>query len=255
MQGIQVLTGADDAWGGFASKYAERLRDEFGKMSIWMWGFGEEQGKGPGAKQALRMFNTAQVVAEVSTNATMYVPVYVPTAPLPEYLQLDRNSQWHVSALLSAAFETMTLPTRLRSGERRRQLDNIKSALDVNGNQRVAQLQCSLVNPNGTIGKLGLHRERNATVAPGLSRPLIQEDEVQDLNVDLDVDLSANQMKSERLGFLTSSNHVFGGFECLRGKTCDDNGELHEEDDDEVELSKKRSRFAGVPVIERLASR
>lgn len=46
MQGIQVFTGGDDAWSAFAANYVERLRDEFGKMGIWTWGFEEEQGKG-----------------------------------------------------------------------------------------------------------------------------------------------------------------------------------------------------------------
>lgn len=38
MQGIQVFTTFDDAWGGFSSDYVERLRDEYGKTDIWVWG-------------------------------------------------------------------------------------------------------------------------------------------------------------------------------------------------------------------------
>lgn len=38
MQGIQLMTTFDDAWGGFASDYMERLRDEYGKTDIWVWG-------------------------------------------------------------------------------------------------------------------------------------------------------------------------------------------------------------------------
>lgn len=38
MQGFQVFTTLDDAWGGFASKYAEKLRDEYGKTTVWVWG-------------------------------------------------------------------------------------------------------------------------------------------------------------------------------------------------------------------------
>lgn len=38
MQGFQIFTGVDDAWGGFAAKYIEHLRDEYGKTSIWAWG-------------------------------------------------------------------------------------------------------------------------------------------------------------------------------------------------------------------------
>lgn len=46
MQGIYVFTGGDDAWGAFAAKYIENLRDEYGKLRIWTWGFEEEQAKG-----------------------------------------------------------------------------------------------------------------------------------------------------------------------------------------------------------------
>ena len=41
MQGVQVFTGADDAWGGFCARYMERVRDEFGKCGIWVWGLEE----------------------------------------------------------------------------------------------------------------------------------------------------------------------------------------------------------------------
>lgn len=45
MQGIQVMAGMDDAWGGFAARYLERLRDEYGKVAVWVWGV-EEEGRG-----------------------------------------------------------------------------------------------------------------------------------------------------------------------------------------------------------------
>jgi len=38
MQGLQLMTGTDDAWGGFAAKYLDNLRDEYGKTCIWVWG-------------------------------------------------------------------------------------------------------------------------------------------------------------------------------------------------------------------------
>jgi Tubulin len=37
LRALQLFSGSDDAWGGFAAQYMERLRDEFGKKSIWMW--------------------------------------------------------------------------------------------------------------------------------------------------------------------------------------------------------------------------
>lgn len=45
IQGVHVIGGTDDAWGGFGAKYVEGLRDEFGlKSAIWVWGL--EQGFG-----------------------------------------------------------------------------------------------------------------------------------------------------------------------------------------------------------------
>lgn len=41
MQGLQIITGLDDAWAGFSAKYVERLRDEYGKIPVWVWGVQE----------------------------------------------------------------------------------------------------------------------------------------------------------------------------------------------------------------------
>lgn len=38
MQGIQVITSVDDAWGGFAARYLDRIRDEYGKTTVHVWG-------------------------------------------------------------------------------------------------------------------------------------------------------------------------------------------------------------------------
>jgi hypothetical protein len=37
LRALQLFSGADDAWGGFAARYIDRLRDEYGKKSIWVW--------------------------------------------------------------------------------------------------------------------------------------------------------------------------------------------------------------------------
>lgn len=36
--GIQLFSETDDAWGGFAARYVDRLKDEYGKTDIWFWG-------------------------------------------------------------------------------------------------------------------------------------------------------------------------------------------------------------------------
>lgn len=52
MQGVQMFMSADDAWGGFTARYLERMRDEFAKSEIWIWGIEEEYG----AKQRVLEF-------------------------------------------------------------------------------------------------------------------------------------------------------------------------------------------------------
>lgn len=37
LRALQLFINADDAWGGFAARYVDRLRDEYGKKGIWVW--------------------------------------------------------------------------------------------------------------------------------------------------------------------------------------------------------------------------
>lgn len=37
IRAIQFFTSSDDAWGGFSARYVDRIRDEFGKQSLWIW--------------------------------------------------------------------------------------------------------------------------------------------------------------------------------------------------------------------------
>lgn len=44
MQGLQLLAGVENAWAGFTARYLDRVRDEYGKMPVWVWGLGEAPG-------------------------------------------------------------------------------------------------------------------------------------------------------------------------------------------------------------------
>lgn len=37
LRALQIFTGADDAWGGFAARYVDSLKDEYSKTGIWVW--------------------------------------------------------------------------------------------------------------------------------------------------------------------------------------------------------------------------
>ncbi|KFY17912.1 hypothetical protein V492_00292 [Pseudogymnoascus sp. VKM F-4246] len=152
MQGIQIMASVDDAWGGFAARYMERLRDEYGKTAVWVFGLEGNSKEGPRSTQFLKLSNTARSIAEVASQASLYIPLTIPSS-LPTYTTLDPSSLWQSSALLSTAVETMTLPSRLHSRiGTRSSLGDTMSALNVNGTQNIARLQMSIgedPQPNG----------------------------------------------------------------------------------------------------------
>jgi hypothetical protein len=47
MQGIQIMASVDDAWGGFAAQYMDRIRDEYGKTTVWVWGLEDSAKNSP----------------------------------------------------------------------------------------------------------------------------------------------------------------------------------------------------------------
>ncbi|KAJ0104329.1 hypothetical protein J7T55_011113 [Diaporthe amygdali] len=146
MQGIQIMTTVDDAWGGFASRYIERLRDEYGKTTIWVWGLQEGFQGVSRDKRLLRLVNKAKSLTEIYKQASLLVPIAIPSSLSPrlrKVLSLDTNSSWHTSALLSAAIESATLPSRLKDATNRDSLGNMTDLLNLHGKQTVANLQMS----------------------------------------------------------------------------------------------------------------
>ena len=187
----------------------------------------------------------------------MYIPLSIPPTQLPQYVHLDRNSQWHTSALLSAALESITLPTRLRHDpEKRGSVDDLEAALNVNGNQRLAQLQCSILDPENARSKIGTPRgSTDDRATSGNNTLLIEEDRLKLAEPKLDMDLSHFNARSSS-PFATQhdrSDHVFGSVESVRTKI--EAARDEEKDEDEITYSRKRRRFAGLPVIKRFVTR
>ncbi|KAL8839002.1 MAG: hypothetical protein Q9170_001933 [Blastenia crenularia] len=251
MQAIQIFAGADDAWGGFASKYIESLRDEYGKTSIWFWGLEEEVGQGQKSKQMLRTVNTAQSLEAISTMVSMYIPLAIPSY-LPPYIRLNQTSQWHISGLLSMAVESMTLPSRHRPGSVRRGfLSDIESALNVNGNQKIAGLECSVIEPSSQ--QRSTQDSSNAAIDPRVptlgTGGLVYEDEVFNANSKLDMTFSTGKPSQTALSLRQweKANRVFGKVESLRGMPFPEQ-EMDEEDE---ALSRKRRRLVSLPTMEK----
>ncbi|KAI5460067.1 tubulin domain-containing protein [Mariannaea sp. PMI_226] len=148
MQGIQVFTTTDDAWGGFASSYIESLRDEYPKTCIWVWGLQSPMLDKPRSKRQLGLVNTAHSIDQLCTQATTVVPLALPEADLPAGVSLDARSAWHTSAAFAAAIETATLPSRMTqsSDSQPSTIDYLAECLNPAGNQPLASLQASVAS-------------------------------------------------------------------------------------------------------------
>ena len=193
---------------------------------------------------------------EMWAHASMYIPLSIPPTQLPQYVHLDRNSQWHTSALLSAALESNTLPTRLRPNTQKRGfLDDLEAALNVNGNQRIAQLQCRMLDPNNAPLICAIaHGSADDRAPSDNKRILVEEDGPKLAQRIFDMDLSCCDARSTS-PFGTQydvSGHVFGAVETTRIGT--EAVREEESDGDEITYARKRKRFAGLPVIERFVT-
>ncbi|RVX66660.1 hypothetical protein B0A52_09473 [Exophiala mesophila] len=146
MQGFQIFSGIDDAWGGFAGRYLDALRDEYGKTSIWVWGI-EDKSTVTRPKKQLRACNTVRSICSMGQQASMLTRLATPPSHLPGYVNLGNGSDWTTSALLCAGLESITLPTRFGAGApKRSNLSFLEDTLNTNGNQNLFELQATITN-------------------------------------------------------------------------------------------------------------
>ncbi|KAG9652461.1 tubulin nucleotide-binding domain-like protein, partial [Aureobasidium melanogenum] len=217
LQAIQIITSADDAWGGFTAKYLERMRDELGKTSAWVWGL-EQGGRKPRDKQILQVANVAQSIYQISSQASMYIPLTTLPDVLPPHVNLNAASKWHTSALQLLALESMTLPTRLRSGQQgRSSFADIETLLSNDGNRRIAQLNMSIKDPAELEGEADGHASQHDSRMNGHTNGTFDHDDSESKDLDIDMQPKIANLTGER-GHHNRRTHVFSQMQSLRGK-------------------------------------
>lgn len=188
----------------------------------------------------------------------------VPLNNLPAYVKLDQNSPWHVSALISTALESMTLPSRLKSKNGTQEtLDELAAALNVNGNQNIAKLQMS-IGSTSRLAQQNDHGWSGMPATPGQNvdaRMPSQERwgdnvEISDraASSTLDMDFSSSNEPKPQWGRSKAKIlHVFGEVESFRGhkeELLDKNAEEDEHGIDGRERARRRA--SGLPIVHRL---
>lgn len=200
----------------------------------------------------MKLSNTARSVAEISPQASIFVPMTLPSAKLPDYVVIDSKSQWHVSALLATALESMTLPSRLKLQDGSREtIDQLTSALNINGNQNIAKLRMSIDQEKSVNGN---HRLDPQTQG-GDSRAPLQERRVANTHADeyegepntLDMEFfppeTGEQVRGQRNA---KKPHVFGQAEYNRSDEEKNTNDANEIDEG---YERARRRAAGLPII------
>ena len=160
LQGVQIFTTTDEGWGGFASEYALSLKDEYPKTELLTWGI--ERGERVAIvsskmlscwllsdlKQANRNTRTlalANVLNTLMPLSSLYVPLISPPLHLPPNdIEVDSSSEWHKSALLSAAVETVTLPTRLKVPVSSCKLTDVTTTLNPSDSRKISLLSMTV---------------------------------------------------------------------------------------------------------------
>ena len=93
--------------------------------------------------QIKRDMNKARSIYAISPQSSFYTPIIDPPQRLPSSYNVDRQSEWQTSALISSAVETMTLPSRLRPHH-----DFEASLTGDDGIHKILELQSSILADN-----------------------------------------------------------------------------------------------------------
>ncbi|ORZ01731.1 tubulin domain-domain-containing protein [Syncephalastrum racemosum] len=115
LQGFQVLTSIDDAFGGFTEGYLNALREEYPKTPVLTFAIQQQQQQQLLSEQHKVLLNRALSMARLSEHSTTYIPLYTPTSQQLKhvpYIHANSHLLYHTSAILAAAIETVSLNYR-----------------------------------------------------------------------------------------------------------------------------------------------
>lgn len=221
LRALQLFINADDAWGGFAARYVDRLRDEYGKKGIWVWAV-ESGARVQRHQQIKRDINKARSIYAISPQSSFYAPIIDPPSRLPNTFNLDRQSEWQTSALTSAAVETVTLPSRLRPYH-----DFESSLAGEDDSHKIFELQSSILGDNDT-----------PTPTPRTET----DDNTSQVKTEFDVDFAYDNPDSSTTAKIYNQVQMTRGFETESAS---------EDADTDIGLRRKKRLFSSQPMLQR----
>ncbi|XP_010072027.1 PREDICTED: protein misato homolog 1, partial [Pterocles gutturalis] len=122
LQGFQVLCDLHSGFSGVGAKVTELLYDEYLGKGILTWGLTPVlSNMGDYQKNFYRLMNTALGIVHLSSHSSLFCPLSLsgslglkPQPPVTfPYINYDASLNYHSSAILAAALDTLTAPYRL----------------------------------------------------------------------------------------------------------------------------------------------
>ncbi|KAM7028942.1 protein misato homolog 1 [Acridotheres tristis] len=126
LQGFQVLCDLHNGFSGVGAKVTELLHDEYSRKGILTWGLTPVlSAVGDPQNSFYRLMNTALGIAHLSRHSSLFCPLSLsgslglkPQPPVTfPYIKYDASLNYHSSAILAAALDTLTAPYRLSSSQ------------------------------------------------------------------------------------------------------------------------------------------
>ncbi|XP_042296905.1 protein misato homolog 1 [Sceloporus undulatus] len=122
LQGFQVLCDLHSGFSGVGAKVTELLQDEYTGKGVLTWGLTPVLKSAIPQKNFYRLMNTVLGIVSLSNHSSLFCPLSLnkslglrpePPVTLP-YLHYDASLDYHTSAILATALDTLTVPYRLQ---------------------------------------------------------------------------------------------------------------------------------------------
>ncbi|XP_038238628.1 protein misato homolog 1 isoform X2 [Dermochelys coriacea] len=126
LQGFQILCDLNNGFSGVGAKVTELLHDEYSGRGILTWGLTPIiHNVGVSWKDFYRLMNTVLGIVHLSTHSSLFCPLSLngslglkPEAPVTlPYVHYDASLNYHSSAILATALDTLSAPYRLHSSQ------------------------------------------------------------------------------------------------------------------------------------------
>uniref|UniRef100_A0A8C6VQ79 Protein misato homolog 1 n=1 Tax=Naja naja TaxID=35670 RepID=A0A8C6VQ79_NAJNA len=149
LQGFQLLCDLHNGFSGVGSKVAELLQDEYAGKGILTCGLTPVLQSSLPHRNFYRLMNTALGIVRLSSQSSLFCPLSLngslglkPGGPVAlPYLQYEPSLDYHTSAILATALDTLTVPYRLQNSDIT--MSNLTETLNFSG-RKVAEASAAL---------------------------------------------------------------------------------------------------------------